>query len=78
MVFDVILSIEGIKNTQRVGKKSYHVHYHDYKTRDSFYHIFTTPYLFFLTLFSKWHRNTQCDIKKLSHERYHIDIRENM
>jgi hypothetical protein len=38
-------------------------------------YIFTTQYLFFL---KAWRRNTQCDNKNLSHECYHIDIKENM
>jgi hypothetical protein len=42
---------------------------------DSFYHIFAAPYLFLLTLFF---RNTQCDNKNLSHECYHIEIKENI
>jgi hypothetical protein len=42
----------------------------------SFYHIFTTPYLFLLTLFFGGQGDTQCDIKKLSHEWYRIDIND--
>jgi hypothetical protein len=44
------------------------------------YHIFTTPYLFLLTLFFVG-RDVEIHSvisKKLSHEWYHIDIKEDM
>jgi hypothetical protein len=48
---------------------------------DSSDHIFITPYMFVFTLFSVWHGvgiHSVKTKKKLSHECYHIDIKENV
>jgi hypothetical protein len=61
---------KGIENTQLAGCN--HITKHGRSFKSYIYH----PYLLLLTSFFGGRGNTQCDIKKLSHEWYHIDIKD--
>jgi hypothetical protein len=47
---------------------------------DSFHYILYHQHTSFVcfVLWTSWRRNTECDTKKLSHDWYHIDIKEKM
>jgi hypothetical protein len=75
-MWDFVMSVNSYNGRFVITAKSLETNVAVVTQADSTYHQHT--YFVYVILWTSWRANTQCDIKKFSHEWYHIDTKENM